>query len=266
MAAEHRAAEGGGERTADHDGRPGLRDYKYVWRRHPDAHHGPHRENGIALHRVSFDRPLLTLAGGDHHRAKPSLRRIRSRLEQATGYPGYDLIIGVDNATIGTILKQNGYATSWFGKDHNTPDYQYSIAGPYDQWPSGMGFDYFYGFLGGETDQWTPFLFRNARQIFPWRDQPNYNMITGMADDAIQYLKRSTRQRLTSRSSSTTFQAGPTRRISQRRSGLISSKASSTCDRLPVQLSNQSRAAFVGRWVGTNCASKSLPTTRSGSG
>ena len=52
-----------------------------------------------------------------------------------------------------------------------------------------MGFDYFYGFLGGETDQWTPFMFRNTTQIFPWRDQPGYNMITGMADDAIHYLK-----------------------------------------------------------------------------
>jgi arylsulfatase len=94
-----------------------------------------------------------------------------------------------DNATIGRILKNNGYATSWFGKNHNTPDYQYSLAGPFDQWPTGMGFDYFYGFMGGETDQWTPFLFRNTTQIFPWREQPGYNMITGMADDAIRYLK-----------------------------------------------------------------------------
>jgi arylsulfatase A-like enzyme len=108
--------------------------------------------------------------------------------EQATGYPGYDSIIGIDNATIGEILKDNGYATSWFGKNHNTPDYQYSIAGPFDQWPTGMGFQYFYGFMGGETDQWTPFLYRNTTQIFPWRDQPGYNMITGMADDAIRYL------------------------------------------------------------------------------
>ncbi|WP_456634500.1 arylsulfatase [Bradyrhizobium sp. USDA 10063] len=108
--------------------------------------------------------------------------------EQATGYPGYDSIIGIENATIGQILKDNGYATSWFGKNHNTPDYQYSAAGPFDQWPTGMGFEYFYGFMGGETDQWTPFLFRNTTQIFPWRDQPGYNMITGMADDAIRYL------------------------------------------------------------------------------
>src|SRR6267142_3466738 len=110
--------------------------------------------------------------------------------EQATGFPGYDSIIGVDNATVGEILKQNGYATSWFGKNHNTPDYQYSAAGPFTQWPTGMGFEYFYGFMGGVTDQWTPYLFRNTDQIFPWRDQPGYNMITGMADDAIEHMKR----------------------------------------------------------------------------
>jgi arylsulfatase A-like enzyme len=109
--------------------------------------------------------------------------------EQATGYPGYDSIIGVDNATIGEILKENGYATSWFGKNHNTPDYLYSVAGPFDQWPTGMGFEYFYGFMGGETDQWTPFLFRNTTQIFPWKDNPKFNLISGMADDAIDYLK-----------------------------------------------------------------------------
>src|SRR5271167_190257 len=73
--------------------------------------------------------------------------------ELSTGYPGYDSIVGVDNATIGTILRDNGYATSWFGKDHNTPGFTYSTtAGPFDQWPIGMGFQYFYGFLGGETD------------------------------------------------------------------------------------------------------------------
>jgi arylsulfatase len=110
--------------------------------------------------------------------------------EQATGYPGYDSEIGLDNATIGNILKENGYATSWFGKNHNTPSYQYSIAGPYDQWPVGMGFDYFYGFMGGEADQHHPFLMRNTTQIFPWNENPDYNMITGMADDAIDYLKQ----------------------------------------------------------------------------
>jgi len=110
--------------------------------------------------------------------------------EQATGYPGYHSIIGLNNGTIGEILKENGYATSWFGKNHNTPDYQYSTAGPFDQWPNGMGFEYFYGFMGGETDQWTPFLFRNTTQIFPWEGKPGYNLNTDLADEAIRYLQQ----------------------------------------------------------------------------
>jgi arylsulfatase A-like enzyme len=110
--------------------------------------------------------------------------------EQSTGYPGYDSIIGPENATIGEILKDNGFATSWFGKEHNTPSFQYTVAGPYDQWPVGMGFEYFYGFMGGETDQWTPYLFRNQTQVFPWVGKPGYNLTTDMADDAIGYLKQ----------------------------------------------------------------------------
>ena len=109
--------------------------------------------------------------------------------ELSTGYPGYDSIIGPDSATIGTILRDNGYATSWFGKNHNTPSFQYSVAGPFDQWPVGMGFQYFYGFMGGETDQWTPYLFRNTTQVFPWIGKPDYNLTTDMADDAIKYMR-----------------------------------------------------------------------------
>jgi arylsulfatase A-like enzyme len=108
--------------------------------------------------------------------------------ELSTGYSGYDSIMGPENATIGTILRDNGYATSWFGKNHNTPSFQYSTAGPFDQWPSGMGFEYFYGFMGGETDQWEPYLFRDHAQIFPWVGKPGYNLTTDMADEAIKYM------------------------------------------------------------------------------
>jgi len=108
--------------------------------------------------------------------------------ELSTGYPGYDSVIGLDNATIGEILKENGYATSWFGKNHNTPSFQYSVVGPFDQWPSGMGFEYFYGFMGGETDQWTPYLFKDHTQIFPWIGHPGYNLTTDMADEAVKYM------------------------------------------------------------------------------
>ncbi|HEY5894900.1 MAG TPA: arylsulfatase [Chthoniobacterales bacterium] len=108
--------------------------------------------------------------------------------EQATGYPGYDSIIEKNCATIGEILKENGYATSWFGKNHNTPTYQYSLAGPFDQWPSGMGFQYFYGFMGGETNQWQPYLFRDHTPVSPWVGKPGYNLTTDMADEAIRYM------------------------------------------------------------------------------
>ncbi len=112
--------------------------------------------------------------------------------EQSTGFPGYNSIIGKDKATIGRILLDNGYATSWFGKDHNTPAFAASQAGPFDQWPTGMGFEYFYGFVGGDANQWEPNLFRNTTQIYPFSGKPpgTWNLITAMADDAIDWISR----------------------------------------------------------------------------
>jgi arylsulfatase len=110
--------------------------------------------------------------------------------EQSTGFPGYNSIIPKDAATIGEILKENGYATSWFGKDHNTPTFTASQAGPFDQWPIGMGFEYFYGFVGGDTSQWEPNLFRNTTAIYPYVGNPKWNLTTAMADDAIEWLNQ----------------------------------------------------------------------------
>jgi arylsulfatase A-like enzyme len=111
--------------------------------------------------------------------------------EQSTGYPGYNSIIEKDSATIGRILLENGYRTSWFGKDHNTPTYTASQAGPFDQWPTGMGFEYFYGFVGGDTNQWEPgMLFRNTTAIRPYVGDPDWNLTTAMADDAIGWLNQ----------------------------------------------------------------------------
>lgn len=108
--------------------------------------------------------------------------------EQSTGFPGYDSIIGKNTTTIGEILKQHGYATSWFGKDHNTPAFQTSQAGPFEQWPIGLGFEYFYGFIGGDTSQWQPNLFRNTTAIYPYVGHPDWNLTTAMADDAIGHI------------------------------------------------------------------------------
>ena len=112
--------------------------------------------------------------------------------EQSTGFPGYNSIIGRDKATIGRMLLDNGYATSWFGKDHNVPAFAASQVGPFDQWPSGMGFEYFYGFVGGDANQWQPNLFRNTTQIYPFQGKPpgTWNLVTAMADDAIDYMTR----------------------------------------------------------------------------
>jgi arylsulfatase A-like enzyme len=112
--------------------------------------------------------------------------------EQSTGFPGYNSIIGKDKATIGRMLRDNGYATAWFGKDHNVPAFAASQAGPFDQWPCGMGFEYFYGFVGGDANQWQPNLFRNTTQIYPFQGKPpgTWNLITAMADDAIDYIGR----------------------------------------------------------------------------
>jgi arylsulfatase len=110
--------------------------------------------------------------------------------EQATGFPGYNSILTKDKATIGTILRDNGFGTSWFGKNHNTPTFVASQAGPFDQWPVGMGFEYFYGFVGGDSSQWQPNLFRNTSPIYPYVGKPGWNLTTAMADDAIDWLNQ----------------------------------------------------------------------------
>ena len=110
--------------------------------------------------------------------------------EQATGFPGYNSIIGQDKATIGRVLRDNGYATSWFGKDHNTPTFEASAIGPFERWPVGMGFEYFYGFVGGDANQWQPNLFRNTTQIYPFEGKPDWNLVTAMADEAIDWMNQ----------------------------------------------------------------------------
>ncbi|MEI7923505.1 MAG: sulfatase-like hydrolase/transferase, partial [Planctomycetota bacterium] len=110
--------------------------------------------------------------------------------EAATGFPGYNSVITKDSATIGTILRDNGYGTSWFGKNHNTPEFVASQAGPFDQWPVGMGFEYFYGFVGGDASQWAPNLTRNTTPIYPFIGKPGWNLTTAMADEAIGWMNQ----------------------------------------------------------------------------
>jgi len=110
--------------------------------------------------------------------------------ELSTGFPGYNAIIGADTATVAETLRQNGYATAWFGKNHNTPPWETSPAGPFQRWPSGLGFDFFYGFMGGETSQWEPGnLYRNTTRILPFEGRPGWNLTTAMAEEAIAHVR-----------------------------------------------------------------------------
>jgi arylsulfatase A-like enzyme len=112
--------------------------------------------------------------------------------EWATGFPSYNCMIPKSTATIAEILRGNGYNTSWFGKNHNTPDWESSIAGPFDRWPTGMGFDYFYGFIGGETHQYYPVLFENTVPVEPEKTpEEGYHFMTDMTDKAINWLRYS---------------------------------------------------------------------------
>ncbi|MEQ8190873.1 MAG: arylsulfatase [Candidatus Eremiobacterota bacterium] len=124
------------------------------------------------------------ITGRNHHSAHYGVIG-----EIATGFEGYNSIIGKDTATIGEILKQNGYSTSWFGKDHNVPDWEMSQAGPFDRYPTGMGFEYFYGFLGAETAQWDPHLTENTRAVEKPAHDKKYHLDKDLADHAINWIK-----------------------------------------------------------------------------
>lgn len=126
------------------------------------------------------------LTGRNHHSVGTGVIQ-----ELATGYPGYKGLIPKSTATIAEVLQENGYSTAWFGKNHNVPDNQTSMVGPFDRWPNGLGFDYFYGFIGGETDQWFPALYENQNPINPpatTSDGETYNLTHDLADKAIGWI------------------------------------------------------------------------------
>src|SRR5881394_3696246 len=101
----------------------------------------------------------------------------------------YTRIIPKSAGTVAEILRQNGYATAWIGKNHNTPAWETSEVGPFDHWPSGLGFDYFYGFNSGDTSQFEPVLFENHVRV-PRSTDPNYHISHDIADHAIAWMRR----------------------------------------------------------------------------
>ena len=125
------------------------------------------------------------LTGRNHHDSGNGFL-----MEWATGFPNYSTMLPKDTATIGEVLSDNGYATWWYGKNHNTPDWETTVAGPFDRWPTGMGFDYFYGFNAGETHQYYPVLFENTVPVEPDKTpEQGYHFMTDMTDRAIARMK-----------------------------------------------------------------------------
>lgn len=111
--------------------------------------------------------------------------------ELAAGYPGYNSIWPKHSAGIAEVLKLNGYSTAAFGKWHNTPLWEVNPTGPFDHWPTGLGFEYFYGFIGYGTSQWEPNLYRNVDAVEPpARPEEGYHLTTDLVDDAIAWVQR----------------------------------------------------------------------------
>jgi arylsulfatase A-like enzyme len=127
------------------------------------------------------------LTGRNHHTVG-----MGSIVELATSAPGYTSMRPNTCATIAEILKLNGYATAHIGKCHEVPAWETSSVGPFDRWPSpGNGFEYFYGFIGGETDQWYPTLREGVSRVEPWgTPQDGYHLTEDLADKAIAWLRQ----------------------------------------------------------------------------
>ena len=124
------------------------------------------------------------LTGRNHHQVA-----MGTITELSTGYPGYHSVWPDETASIAQILKENGYNTAAWGKWHNTPDWETSPIGPFDHWPTGLGFEYFYGFQGGETSQWEPQLFRNTTPVEPpKKPEQGYHLTEDLVDDAIKWM------------------------------------------------------------------------------
>lgn len=128
------------------------------------------------------------LTGRNHHSAGTGVI-----VETGDGYSGYSGQIPKSTAMFAEVLRQNGYSTAWIGKNHNIADWETSISGPFDRWPNLQGFDYFYGFVGGEMDQWEPVLYRGNQRValdIPKGQEGRYTLNDSLADDAIRYIRQ----------------------------------------------------------------------------
>lgn len=124
------------------------------------------------------------LTGRNHHSVN-----MAAITETATSFPGYNTIRPDRMATIGQTLQMNGYNTAAFGKMHQTPVWETGITGPFERWPTGEGFEKFYGFIGGETNQWSPTPYANNIPVSV-PDNPEYHFSQDITDKAIKYIRQ----------------------------------------------------------------------------
>lgn len=121
--------------------------------------------------------------GRNHHTANTG-----SIMESSTAYPGNTGSLPMSVAPLAEMLRLNGYSTSAFGKWHETAAWETSVSGPFDRWPTQQGFDKFYGFIGGETDQWAPLIYDGVKKVNPPK-MDNYHFTTDMTNQAINWIK-----------------------------------------------------------------------------
>lgn len=144
------------------------------------------------FHTTALCSPTRTalLTGYNHHSNNAG-----AIMEVGTAFPGNTGIRPQSITPAAQVLRMNGYSTAAFGKYHETPPWEASVSGPYDRWPTGSGFDKFYGFIGGETNQWHPMVYDGNTRVYPNVEDPNYHFTTDMTDRAIAWMN--TQQSLT---------------------------------------------------------------------
>lgn len=144
------------------------------------------------FHTTALCSPTRTalLTGYNHHSNNAG-----AIMEVATAFPGNTGIRPQTITPIAQVLRMNGYSTAAFGKYHETPPWEGSVSGPFDRWPTGSGFDKFYGFIGGETNQWHPMVYDGTTRVYPDLNNPKYHFTNDMTDQAIGWMN--TQQSLT---------------------------------------------------------------------
>jgi arylsulfatase len=139
--------------------------------------------NNFHTNALSSPTRAALLTGRNHH-----TNNTGSVMETATAYPGNTGQRPESVAPLATMLRYNGYTTAAFGKNHETAAWEVSPSGPTDRWPTRNGFDKFYGFMGGETNQWAPTIYDGMTKIEVPND-PNYHFMTDMTNQAIKWMQ-----------------------------------------------------------------------------